>query len=53
VSKQFEAALKISAISIFASYPGGVFSAVAFKLPKPIPKCGSRIILCPWTFASY
>jgi len=47
------AALKISGTSgNFDSYPGGVFSAVAVKLPKPIPKCGSKIILCPWTGAS-
>lgn len=46
--QQLEAALtKISATSsnLAASEPGGMFSAVAVKLPKPIPRCCSSDVL--------
>jgi hypothetical protein len=53
--QQSEAALtNISALSgNFSSAPGGVFSIVAAKLPKPIPNFGSKSSLSPWISASF
>lgn len=52
--QQFVAALtKISAPSgpFVSSDPGWMFSAVAVKLPNPIPRGGSKITLCSCSFA--
>lgn len=54
VPQQFmEALTKISTPSgpFVSSDPGWMFSVVAVKLPNPIPKGGSKIILCPCSFA--
>lgn len=49
--QQFEAALMMSSAAsgnFGSSTPGRMFSAVAFKLPKPTPKFCSIILLWPW-----
>lgn len=45
----------ISALSfkLGSSPPGGVFSAVAAKLPKPMPNFGSKSVLWPWSFSPF